>query len=725
MSPRPSDSSAFSVLRSACLVPALAGAALACGNALAQGSQAARGQDQPAVLSPVVVSVTRGVEQRAFDAPASVDVIDSAALRQGQLQVNVSETLARVPGIVALNRQNYAQDLQISSRGFGARSTFGVRGIRLYADGIPASGPDGQGQVSHFDLASAARIEVLRGPFSALYGNSSGGVISITTEDPGATPVADAGLTFGADGLQRQSLKFGGTQGAVQYQLSANRFETEGQRQHAAAQRDNLNAKLRWQVDPDARVTLVLNALRMPDTQDPLGLNRNELQANARQATPVALTYNTRKSVSQDQLGLVWEQRLSAADTLQLTTYAGQRATVQFQSIPFSVQAAPSHPGGVIDLDRGYQGLDVRWIRRGQWLDRPYTLTAGISLDRQGEDRRGYQNFTGTGASQVLGVQGALRRNEANTVRNADQYLQAGWVLSEQFRLMAGLRHSRVNFESRDRYVVTGNGDDSGSARHSATTPVLGLVFHASETLNLYGAWGRGFETPTFNELAYRSAGSSGLNFGLASARSRQFELGLKAMLGPHWRSNLAWFQANTSDEIAVLSNTGGRSVFQNVGQTTRRGWEALLSGSIGRDGSAYLSLSSLRASFDNAFLSGGNPVAAGNRLPGVPALNVYGELGWEHRASGLKTALEWRASSRVFVNDTNTDSAAGYSLLSLRAGLQQSTGAWTLSQFVRLDNLIDRAYVGSVIVNEGNSRFFEPGPGRSWVLGLNARYRF
>jgi iron complex outermembrane receptor protein len=196
-------------------------------------------------------------------------------------------------------------------------------------------------------------------------------------------------------------------------------------------------------------------------------------------------------------------------------------------------------------------------------------------------------------------------------------------------------------------------------------------------------------------------------------------------MLGSDWRTNLAWFQANTRDEIAVLSNSGGRSVFQNVGQTTRRGWEALLSGRIGQSASAYLSLSSLRATFDNSFLSSGVRVAAGNRLPGVPSLNAYGELAWEHKPWGLKTALEWRASSRVFVNDSNTDSAARYSILSLRAGLQQSLGAWNVSQFLRLDNLANRDYVGSVIVNEGNSRFFEPGPGRSWILGLNARYAF
>ena len=676
-------------------------------------------------LSPVTVTVTRGVEQRSFDTPASVDVIDASALRDAQLQVNLSETLSRVPGIVALNRQNYAQDLQISSRGFGARATFGVRGIRLYADGVPASGPDGQGQVSHFDLASAARVEVLRGPFSALYGNSSGGVISIVTEDPGPRPVADIALAFGSDGVQRQGLKLGGTQGALQYQISASHFSTDGSRDHSAAMRNSFNGKFRYQLQPDSRITVVINSMRMPDTEDPLGLTRAELLANPKQATAVALSFNTRKSVSQDQVGVVWDHRLSQADALQLTMYGGERSTVQFQSIPVAVQGAASHPGGVIDLAREYRGIDARWIRRDRLLDRPVTLTAGFAIDELDEQRRGFQNFTGSGTAQVLGVRGNLRRDEANTVRNSDQYLQAEVSLSDRWRAMAGVRHSTVSFRSRDQYIVTGNGDDSGSAEHSATTPALGLVFHASDAVNVYAAAGRGFETPTFNELAYRPGGATGLNFGLRPARSRQFELGVKAELGANWRTNLALFQASTRDEIAVLSNTGGRSVFQNVGRTTRRGVEVSLSGRWGRGWSTHWALSTIRATFDDGFTSGTNAVAAGNRIPGIPRANAYGEVAWEHTPWGLKTALEWRGTGRIFVNDTNTDSVAGNGIFSLRASLQQKAGAWTVSEFVRVDNLADRGYVGSVIVNEGNSRFFEPAPGRTWLIGINARHAF
>ncbi|RYF38760.1 MAG: TonB-dependent receptor, partial [Comamonadaceae bacterium] len=293
-------------------------------------------------LSPVTVTVTRGIEQSVRDAPASVDVIDAATLQNGQLQVNLSESLVRVPGLVAQNRQNYAQDLQISSRGFGARSTFGVRGLRLYADGIPASGPDGQGQVSHFDIGSAERIEVLRGPFSALYGNSSGGVIGIFTADGGPDTVADIGTTFGSDGIRRLGLKLSGQQGALQYNLSAARFETDGWREHSAAQRTSFNGKLKWTMTEDTRLTLVLNSVRMPDVQDPLGLTRAEMEANPRQATANATLFDTRKSVDQLQAGAVLEHRLGGGQSLQFTAYSGERGTTQFQAIPTGTQAPPT-----------------------------------------------------------------------------------------------------------------------------------------------------------------------------------------------------------------------------------------------------------------------------------------------------------------------------------------------------------------------------------------------
>jgi iron complex outermembrane receptor protein len=696
---------------------------------------AAHGQDTagepPLVrsLSPVVISVTRGVEQRAFDTPASVDVVDAAAIRNAGPQVNLSEALARVPGVVALNRQNYAQDIQISSRGFGARSTFGVRGLRLYVDGIPATGPDGQGQVSHFDLGSASRIEVLRGPFSALYGNSSGGVISMFTADGGPQTLADIAAAFGSDGVRRTGLKLGGQQGALQYNVGASRFETDGSREHSAAQRTGFNGRLKYTLNADTRWTFILNSVRMPDVQDPLGLTRAELQANPRQATPVAFTFNTRKSVDQTQGGVVLDHRFDMRNAIQLTAYAGERATQQFQAIPVGTQAPATHPGGVIDLARDYRGIDARWIHRTRLLDQPLTLTAGLSSERLKEDRRGFQNFVGS----TLGVQGALRRDEANDARTDDQYAQAEWAPSARWRVSAGLRHSRVKFDSSDRYIVGANPDDSGSVRYSATSPVLGVVFHASDNVNLYASLGKGFETPTLNELAYRPSGATGLNLNLRSATSKQWELGVKSQFGEDWSLNAAYFQARTGDEIAVLSNTGGRSVFQNVGRTSRDGVEAVLSGRWRGGWSAYASASYLDAVYRDGFLTctaapcatPTTRIAAGNRIPGSPRTSLYAELAWAHRPWGLETALEFRRVGRIYVDDGNTDAAPGASVVNLRVSLAQKVGRWSLREFLRVDNAGDRGYVGSVIVNEGNSRFFEPAPGRTWLLGLNAAYQF
>lgn len=680
----------------------------------------------------MVVTATPGIAQTAFDAPASIDVIDARQLQNAQLQINLSETLQRVPGLVAQNRQNYAQDLQISIRGFGARSTFGVRGLRLYTDGIPASGPDGQGQVSNFDLASAARIEVLRGPFSALYGNSSGGVISIFTADGGPKTVAEFDGVVGSDGVRRGGLKLSGqagTAGAVQYNLSASSFATDGLRAQSAAQRDTFNGKVKYTASPDTQISVVLNRLAMPDVQDPLGLSRAELNANPQQTTASAVQFNTRKSVLQTQGGLVLDHRLSASQSIQITGYFGERAVTQFQSIPVATQAGSTQPGGVIDLDRRYFGLDARWINKLQLVNMPVTVTVGAATDRLLEDRKGFRNFVGP----ALGVLGQLRRDEENTVTSNAVYAQAQVALAERWSASAGVRHTRISFESADKFIAPGNGNDSGSTQFKSTTPAVGLVFHATDTLNVYAALGRGFESPTLNEAAYRPNGATGLNLDLKAATSNQWELGVKAELTPQWRVNAAYFDAKTRNELAVLSNSGGRSTFQNAGTTQRSGVEASLAGRWGTGWSTYLSATVLNAQYKNSFLTCGAPpctvpnlqVASGNRLPGVPRVNLFAEVGYQHRPWGLDVGLEMRHTGKVYVDDRNTDAAPKASVFNLRAALTQTSGKWTFKEFLRIDNLADKAYIGSVIVNEGNGRFFEPAPGRTGLLGLSARYTF
>jgi iron complex outermembrane receptor protein len=664
---------------------------------------------------PVVVTATR-VEQAAFDLPLAIDAVERATLQDGQPQVNLSEALARVPGIVAQNRQNYAQDLQISSRGFGARASFGVRGLRLYSDGIPATMPDGQGQVSHFDLGSAARLEVLRGPFSSLYGNSSGGVITLFTEDGAAGTQGSAAFAAGSFGTQRITAKVAGDNGAVNYLFGAASFRTDGYRDHSAARRDTINGKLRWQPDAHSSLTLVINTLDMPEVQDPLGLTRAQYAANPRQADPAAYAFNTRKSVAQEQLGLAYERRLGGGHALNATLYRGHRDAIQYQSIPIAPQNAPSHPGGVIDLKRDYWGADARWTHKGELAGRPWTTTAGINYDTLDEARKGFRNFIGT----QTGVLGAMRRNEDNRIFNFDQYVQTQWEPSDAWRLLAGIRHSTLKIASRDKFIAAGNLDDSGSTGFSAVTPVLGATWRAADAVNLYGSFGRGFETPTMNELSYRS-GAAGLNFALQAAKSDNLELGLKALLGEHARFNAALFEVHTRDEIAVDASSGGRTTYRNAGRTRRSGLEAGLSAAWRNGFGLALAYAYLNARYDETVA--GSSIRAGNFIPGIPRQTLFAEGSWTHRPSGFSTALEARGASKVWVNDANSDAAERYAIASLRLGFEQDSGGWKFKEFLRVDNLSDRKYSGSVIVNESNGRHFEPAPGRNWLLGLSASY--
>ena len=684
--------------------------------------------DTVGTLQPMVITGAVPDRQR-WTAPASIDVIDGEEIRAGQLQVNLSESLGRVPGLVIQNRQNYAQDLQLSIRGFGARSTFGVRGVRLFVDGIPASAPDGQGQTANFPLGNAERIEIIRGPYSALYGASSGGVIALTTAEGRAPTTVRGGLAVGSDGFWRASTQAQGMVGEWGYALDASSFATDGPRAQSAADRQSGNLKLsrrHGEGETAGRVTL-LASRQTSFAQDPLGLSRAEFDADPGRTTPNARLYDTRKNVEQSQLGLAWQQGLGGGHQVEFIAYAGQRSLTQFQAIPTTVQTPASHPGGVIDLDRDYGGWNARWRfdrTTGSGDDaRRFTVTAGLAADTQREVRRGFQNFTGSAAGPTaLGVLGTLRRNEVNRATTVDPYLQAEWETAD-WTWTAGLRHSRVRLESQDRYIVPGNPNDSGATRFSGTSPVGGVRWRLAPTLQAFASIGRGFETPTLNEVAYPRAGQSGLNTSLTDSTSRSAEAGLRGRHGVGaWTA--AVFDTRTRDEIVVATNTGGRSIFQNAGATQRRGLELSGDAQLGRF-TLSSALTFMRATYADGFASGGQAVAAGNRMPGLPQRQAYAQVAWEPgRLPGIYT-LEMRHTGKVAVDDRNTDFAASATVFNLGARFQQEFGAWKLRQFVRIDNLADRRYAGSVIVNEGNGRFFEPALRRAVYAGVELERRF
>lgn len=668
-------------------------------------------------LAIIVITATRA-PQSSEELPVSIDRIDQREITQGQMQINLSETLDTIPGLSAQNRQNYAQDLQLSVRGFGARSQFGVRGVRLYSDGIPGTMPDGQGQFSHFDLGSAQHIEVLRGPFSALYGNSSGGVISVFTEDGKPGFGLSGTLEAGSLATRRYAIKADGDNGGVNYVVDASHFRTDGYRVHSEAERNLFNSKVRFDLDGASKLTLLANAITTPSNQDPLGLTRAQLAADPSQAGVNALAYNSRKSLNQEQAGAIYERELSTSDTLQATVYAGHRATVQFQAIPASSEGSPNNPGGVIDLNRFYAGTDVHITDRRELLGGPLQWTAGVSYDNLEEHRKGFTNFIGT----ELGVEGVLRRHENNRVFDVDEYLQAQWDPIDRWRAIVGVRNSVVEVSDHNLLPVSGSADSG--VRYAATNPVAGIVFRAAPLLHLYGSYGRGFETPTLNDLAYRSTDGSipGLNLGLKPARSDNYEVGIKAG-NQRLHADLAAFYVNTQDELAVQANAAGRSVYQNIGETERKGAEAGIDASLGSGLSARVAYTYINAVTAQPYTTCvGAPcqvfvILTGDHLPAVPEDQIYAALNWAHLPSGFTATLEVISRARIYADDRDSQTAGSYTIASLRFGLEQQTRGWDFSEFVRVDNIGNRAYIGSVIVNETNMRFFEPEPGRTFDL--------
>ena len=682
-------------------------------------AQTSHADTAPLLLDPSVITGSRSASP-SFDLPYSVDSISHEQISDGQLGINASEVLSRVPGLVVQNRQNYAQDLQISSRGFGARSAFGVRGIKLIADGIPASTPDGQGQAATFNLDTAERIEVLRGPAATLYGSNAGGVIQMFSRDGEGPPRIGAETLFGSDGLNKNHLTAEGATGDVGFVLDASRMDTDGYRDHSAARRDQTFAKLNLKPDEDSKLALIYSSLEQNGTQDPLGQSWDAYKTDPRSVTPNALAYNTRKSIDHQQLGMNYERYIGDA-TLQVNAYTGTRSVIQYLAIP---KGTPSNNqgGGVVQFDRKFYGGSLRWMQPVYGVPGDLTLIGGLDFDQSQDSRHGYNNYIG----DQLGVKGALVRDEIDTARSLDPYVQANWAL-DNWTVQAGLRYSTMEMDVDDQFITATNGDDSGTKRYEKATPSMSVMYAFTPELHGYVSAGKGFETPTQAELAYSPSGQ-GFNFGLKPSESTQYEMGLKAQLN-NTRINAALFQITTEDELVVAGNIGGRTTYQNAGRTLRRGFELGIESQLSEHWTTTLAYTRLQATYDSDFVSGSGTtrkeVDKGNYLPGVPQTTLFAEVNWKP-VDWLSTAVEGMYRSKVYVEDTNTARAApAYSVFNWRAKFEQKVEHWTFHQTLRLDNLLDRQYVGSVIVADGNSRYYEAAPGRSWYAGAGAQYSF
>ena len=657
-------------------------------------------------LDEVVISVS-GYEQKILDTAASVNVVTSSQIHNGQAEDNLSEPLNRVPGIFALNRQNYAQDLQISSRGFGANSTFGTRGIRLYVDNIPGTVADGQGQISHIDLPSTERIEVIRGPFSVLYGNSSGGVISVFSEDGGPKNNIQPYFELGSYSQRKAGIKASGLYKNTNYLFDVGDFHTDGYRVHSAADRFNANSKIKFRPVSDSVITFVANNVNL-SAQDPLGLTAAQLAANPKQAGNNAISQNTRKTVLQTQTGFTIDTRIDQKNQLLFTPYYGQRHVTQFL-------AATNN--GVIDLKRDFYGMDSKWIHKDQLIGMPLTFVGGVDFNENDDQRQTYQNNGG--------IQGALGQTYRMSAKNFDQYAHIDWRLLERLALNFGARNSQTNLSSISNNPSLNN-TSSGSHAYQALTSMVSLQYYLSEVSNVYVSYGSSFDTPTLNQVTYNSS-FTGSNFGLNAATTKQVEIGFKSKLSKSAQIIFALFNANTSNDIVVGASSLGRTSFTNAPKTNRQGIEASAQFILPHQFELNMAYTLLNATVKEAYLNNNAYVLSGNRIPGVPNQGLFSELLWVKPNKSIEAAVEARVNGSMAVNDINSPSmATGYAVLNLRTMFRQEiAGGWSLSQFFRINNILNRSYVGSVIVNQTSSQFYEPAPTRNWLVGAKANYQF
>lgn len=670
--------------------------------ALAQDTTTRR---DTALLAPTIVTVTRAPLSLAR-APFAVGVTTRDEIQRGRPGLALDEALAGIPGVQVDNRFNYALGERISVRGIGARAQFGVRGVRVLLDGIPMTLADGQTALNNVDVNGLARAEVIRGPASMLHGNASGGVLQLETDraaDLTAHPLGgEVRVVAGSHDLLRTNVAIAGNRPGNDFAAALSRLRFGGFRQWSDARNDHANVRFRRGL-AGGEIAVVANIVDY-DGKNPGGLSA-PLLANPDTAHPANTGNRTGERGSQAQLGTTWTRLVRGAD-MTIAAHGLQR------SIDNPI------PGTIVAIDRRAGGVRVAVDNtRRSWREAA-RVGIGVEVQLQDDDRR---NFANSG-----GNRGAMTLDQRERVRNASVFAQTVADVTARLSVLAGARYDHIAFTATDRLISTTNPDDSGERTMSSVSPSIGASWAVAPRVTLYANVSTAFETPTTSELANQESGAGGLNPQLDPQRSISNEVGAKGTIravGLLATWDVAAYAARVRDALIPFQNVAGRTYFRNAAATRTRGMEVasmlLLPASL----SLRTSFTHTDARFDE-YSPSATVVYDGNRVPGVAANRLDATL--SAQPWGAFADLDARAYSSVPVNDANTARAAGYVLWGLRAGLRElRAGAVRVTPTVGVQNMFDRAYVTAVTVNavQNPPRYFEPGPGRTWNVGLTLNY--
>lgn len=653
------------------------------------------------------VTATR-VERDPLRTPLAISTVeqDSIQRRQG---LAIEESMNRIPGVFFQDRYNFAQDQRVSIRGFGARSQFGIRGIKIYVDGIPSTLPDGQGGVDDIDLNSVSRIEVLRGPAAALYGASAGGVINLFTEDGTERPYVEAGISRGEFDFGRYTLKSGGQQGALNWLVSGSYLNFDGFRDHSEVNHSLINSKFRYSFADGSELTAVVNAVDSPVADDPGGLTAAQARSTPKAAAANNLRFDSGEWLEQQKLGLVYKRDMGEYHHLQLRNYYIWRDFANNLALGVG---GPGAADGVVEFSRFVLGGGAQYSYDRPLFGHDNRVTIGFDIDAQEDDRQRYLN--------VAGARGALSFDQLENADTRGFYVHNEFSVNSQVDFLLGLRYDSIDLDVGDRFLV--NGDQTDSLEYDELNPMVGVVWSPLREINLYANYGTSFETPSFTELANGSRGNGTLGgFGdVAAQHAKSYEIGMKGFVLERLDYDVAVYYTTVEDEITPLVNNGGRAFFDNS-DTERQGVETSLRYEVFKGLNLAVAYTFSDFTFDRSLST---PAIEGNRLPGLPEHQFYAELAYTH-ASGFYATFDMLHVDEMYADNANTAENDAYHVANLRFGRDFAFGDWGVKPFFGINNLFDETYNQNVILNAAGNRYFEPAPDRNVYGGVTARYTF
>lgn len=662
---------------------------------------------QDSGLGPIVITPTR-VEKNIEEIPAAVSTVGQDEIQLGNEQLGLDESLGGVPGLFMQNRYNFAQDLRASIRGFGARSSFGIRGIKIIVDGIPETLPDGQGSVDGIDLGSASQISVIRGPASSLYGNASGGAILIESEKGPVIPFANARTTVGDFGFSNIQLKTGGETGRLNYLLNLSDTSTDGYRDHSEYENTQLNGRFETTLKGGSSLLATLHHTDQPMANDPGSLTEEDADLDPEQARDLNVELDAGESLEQTRIGLLYKNKLSTDHEIEARAYHSER---DFDG-RLPINPAFNDSGGVIKLDRTFIGGGVKYIHQGNIGEKRNRLLLGFDYDRQDDDRSRFDN--------VLGSAGPLRLDQNELVTSLGAYLQNETQLNDSVELTLGIRYDDIEFDVSDDFLA--DGDDSGKVDLDQTSPMAGISVDLGNDTHFYATISTAFETPTTTEFANPDGG--GFNQSLEPQEATNYEIGIKRRTGMQ-RFELALFRIDVDNELTPfeLPAQPGRTFFENAGSSTREGIELSYSRQLTQQIGLTAAYTYSDFVFDR-FTNADGDVFDGKQIPGIPKDLLYFDLTW-FGESGYYATWDLTYTGELYAdnaNDTRVDSSR---VSNLRFGYNGSYGDWEVAPFLGVNNLFDEDYNNNIRINAFGGRYFEPAPERNAYVGISIRTRF